>query len=276
MSNFINNQNTNLLLDLVLDKDITNPDYVNNIKIILSTSINEVINKYSINISNSLTYDAILNLNRETLFICNKKVSMYELNKNIDKSLSQININDRESQKMHFEDNLLKKQKDFDSYKVIPPKNISFKDDINDKHIGDEMDTLIAKAIEMREKQMNQIFLDKPNISNSDQHITKINIGEETLINDSIINLNNKSLLNEQLQNNTLSNIEEINKEENGDLHDILHLFKPLTVAEKNNNIDIEKYVLIEKRINSVIDRMEELLLSLDNKINKLNVFFNK
>lgn len=274
MSNFINSQNTNLLLDLVLDKGINNPEYINNIKIILSTSINEVINKYSINISNVLQYDAILNLNRETLVICKKKISMYELNKSSksENLLSQtVNTNsDRNNQKIQFEDNLLKKQKDFDSYKVLPPKNISFKDDVNDKHIGDEMDDLIAKAIEMREKQLNQIFSDKPNISNN--NIKKINIGEEIIINNNIIDLNNKIETKEKSQNNIFNSIEEINKEENNDLHNILNLFKPLN-SEKNNNIDIEKYILIEKRINSLIDKTEELLLSLDDKINKLNYF---
>jgi hypothetical protein len=307
MANFINSQNRNLLLEILIDKNNNKIEYINNINNILNTTINEIINKYSINTSNLLQYNNILNLNRETILLCNKKIYMYDLNytnynkiKRNESYGTPINVKDREKQKqLDFENKVLKNKSDFESYKPSPPKNISFKDEISDKCIGDEMDILISKTIEMREKQINKIFLNSPQSisSTSEQemkthindkndintfNIKKINIGQETKM-DNIIDL-------------STTNIKEINEEERKDLNVLFNSLKiknniQQTISEKivsfenptakltteNNEIFYNdektsyKYMkyLSPEFIDEKINKFESLLNILDEKIKK-------
>lgn len=266
MSNFINDNNKNLLLDLLLDKNKRdNREYVNNIINILNTSINEILNKYSINILNNLSYESVLNLNRELILLTKKKIELYDIS-----NLNNITINVSEREKIkqkQFDDNLLKKEKEFDSYKPVPPKNISFKDEIDDKHIGDEMDSLISKAVEMREKQIKELFtnynsnqenilknerfnLNIEKINNQNQNIRKVIIGEETFINENIIDLTNNSYSksNETFDSNlnVLFNSLKIKNDEN--------------ISENKINNTFE---LLEKKI----DKLEYLLNNINNKL---------
>ena len=264
MSNFINDKNKNLLLELILDKNKnTNREYVNSIVNILNTSINEIINKYNINVSKNLTYTQVLNLNRELLLLTEKKIKIYDINNDYlhNNKLNNITINVSEREKLRqtqFDDNLLKKQRDFDSYKQTPPKNISFKDEIDDKHIGDEMDNLIAKAVEMREKQIKQIFIN-PNlninqenkeklIDNEIKNIKKLNIGEDILINENIIDLSNYSKSNESLDSNlnVLFNSLKIKSNEN-------------TSENINNRLE-----LLEKKINKLEYLLNDIIIRLN------------
>lgn len=319
MANFINLQNKNLLLELLIDKKINKQEDINNIKNLLNTTINEIVNKYSINISNNLTYETILNLNRETLILFNKKKSMYNLNETNDEQIFKnnpntipINIKDREKQKqIQFENNLLKKQKDFESYKPIPPKNISFKDENIDTHIGNEMDNLIAREIEKREKQMKQIFTNPQsitipnsiNVSNSNNNsnqlnssfisdnilnsmnIKKLNIGQEMNVLDNIIEL-------DQFENNIKIDIKDIKDEERSDLNFLFNSLKTkndinnieiqnLNITEKIENIDKEKedkYLkyLSSNLIDQKIYKLENILNMFDDKIEKIKNILDK
>lgn len=307
MANFINSQNRNLLLELLIDKSNTNQEYINNINTLLTTTINEIVNKYGMDISKNLKYDAVLNLNRETLFLFKKRFMMYNLNDGNNYSNQiPINIKDREKQKqIQFENNLLKKQQDFESYKPTPPKNISFKDDVTDTHIGENIDSLIAKAIETREKQMRQIFTNPQSmetiptpspmpISNNNNksiplpdsiltamNIKKLNIGEETNHIDNIIDLSNTNTevsSNTNTENNKQNIKLEINDEERKDLN---FLFSSLKVSrdtkgqESQEHENYNKY-FSKQFIDEKINRFESLLESLDNKIEKLEIILDK
>jgi hypothetical protein len=311
MSNFINNTNKNQLLQILInnnnlkDNQTINEDYI---KTILITSMNEIVNKYTINTSNNLTYEQVLQLNKQVLLLSKNKFSLYDFkeNQNNENNITSNTIqnqvinkqnNDKDNyliqnttrsdisniKQKHFEDKLLQKQKEFESFKPVPPKKISFNDEINDKQIGGQMDVLIAQAIEMREKEMNKIF------NNSMQPIMQPIMQttmQTTMLKNNYIDSNIKHLkIGEELSFDD-NNIIDLNTNKNEpQVNKLFTLFKIKnndTELYDNNNNNINKLNNIPNtNINNnefIINNLENLsnkLVLLDNKIDKLDNIIN-
>jgi hypothetical protein len=119
-----------------------------------------------------------------------------------------------EQRQRKFQDELNKKQNDFDSLTQVKiPETPNFSDDL-DKPIGSEMDSILAKQIAMREEQLNSVlnrqntdeakkWLELPNDITTQE--TTMNNNNSNNSNNSIVKLKIGDRINVDLNNNNNS-----------------------------------------------------------------------
>ena len=96
-----------------------------------------------------------------------------------------------EQRQRKFQDELNKKQNDFDSLTQVKiPETPNFSDDL-DKPIGSEMDSILAKQIAMREEQLNSVL----NRQNTDEAKKWLELPNDITRQETTMNNNNNSIV---------------------------------------------------------------------------------
>lgn len=185
---FTNKENKALLWNLMYECGVfkgIESKYLQNVqrdfeqKIIQITSSTSSTNTLT-QLNKQIISEMMLDLNKYRNLAHTDKESLKQISigKNIEPVTSQ-EVSDRKIQ--HFNNNLEKKQNEFDDLlKKKQPDEIDFSDDL-DKPIGGEINTMLEAALSKRENELN-IVLDKQNTKVAEEWINKDNDDKEKTV----------------------------------------------------------------------------------------------
>jgi len=185
---FTNKENKALLWNLMYECGVfkgIESKYLQNVqrdfeqKIIQITSSTSSTNTLT-QLNKQIISEMMLDLNKYRNLAHTDKESLKQIT--IDKNIEPVTskeVSDRKIQ--HFNNNLEKKQNEFDDLlKKKQPDEIDFSDDL-DKPIGGEINTMLEAALSKRENELN-IVLDKQNTKVAEEWINKDNDDKEKTV----------------------------------------------------------------------------------------------
>ena len=168
--------------------NIVNEDF-QNVQNIFEESIEIIENKYK----KIVNYN-IDNVNSEIETIFKKKMSIYDEQKKADK-LQNHKID-------NFNKLVENKQNEFDNLmKITKPPDIDFSNKVNDEPFKENIDDIINKTLQERQKEINEIVSSMPKPNNDIEN----NSSTEIILDDNTITVNNF----QEEKNNTNNNINE-------------------------------------------------------------------
>lgn len=211
--------------------NIVNEDF-QNVQNIFEESIEIIENKYK----KIVNYN-IHNVNSEIETIFKKKMSIYDEQKKADK-LQNHKID-------NFNKLVKNKQNEFDNLmKITKPPDIDFSNKVNDEPFKENIDDIINKTLQERQKEINEIVssMPKPNNDTDNNNTTEIILDDNTITVDKNQEDNSytNNNINEQILKSQILMIEllqEINKK--NDLLEVIYneinIIKQDIIFIKNN-----------------------------------------
>lgn len=285
MSDFLSNDNKGFIWSLLSEQQIfdgINPKY--------KTEIQEKFEKTLIDVSSQGRFFNLVEKNKETIRLMVLIVDDYKK-----KTIPYTSLEIQELRQKKFDNELQKKQNEFVSLVSKPVVDEIVFADKNDGPLEESMDVLLARAMAIRENELNQVLdrqdtqiasewignskqigskQDSNNKNSSDSidynksNVINLKIGGETTLKaEQVVSLdtNKKQRVNFDERSNSIFTYQRENDEEittSSESSSILNKFKTLSIKPENteNKNIIKQIEILNDKLETIISNQKEIL----------------